>query len=648
MSRDHKPVTISKFGGLWARNPVIETCPDDHFVDCLNTAHNRGGGVKQRPGFPQLTNFGTNIARMVFYQTRNELDALGSISYSRPIVILDTGALLDYYRFPAAAPLITVGAGKVISTASIFGRLYISFRDPAPTSIPLNAAVYIYNGIHPASGGIFRGIGSAPLAVNYAGSALVGGPYVGNNARIVFGVATENDTGYIIPPSNYQVTPVGSPDPNWWGNAGYNLFFATGPAGTVARHIIASKAITGAYSGNPLDYPLYRVTRIPDNVTVNYNFATSGLPPNYSWDNYLNVTADDLINQLDPVLGGINLIEYNGRLVVLGPYDDRNLIRVSKSGEPESFSATSGFKITDMTDPTGVKNAVVFNGNLYLFKTRRTIVTRDNGDEVSTWDMEVIDPAIGTGPLGIASILSHKGSGPEGFLVASQSGIFLFNGVYQKPELTYKIENLWSRINITYFDIVELAIDPIKKIIYCGIPIDGAASVNALIVGDYNEGMDPKTIKWSLWKFLDTGPTGGILVYDTPSAAPLPVTLMAVGARTIYRDDAALVDIGGTAFSSEFVFSHIRPYHGLSHFNKINIRASGTGGITFQFYTKDVVALSSQFTHNLGDLGRERDYLLNHINEELRIRVLSVGSPDYEVKRLDVFYSPIWNERPRV
>jgi len=647
MSRDHEPVTIDQFKGLWARNPIIESCPKDHFVDCYNIGYVRGGGFRPRPGFNQWVNFGAPIARLVFYQTRNEVDALGSISYARLVVMMQSGSVFDYFRFPGAAALEVLAAGTIMSAASIFNRLFLSYRNPA-TGVALNHSVMVYNGIHPTSGGIYRAIAGAPIAPGYGG-AIVGGPYVGNNATIIFGIAHEMDTGYIIPPSTYHVRTAGAgqPDPNFWGNPQYNLTFGVGPAGTVARHIIASKAITGNYSGTPTDYPLYRVHRIPDNVTVNHNFSTSGIPPNYAWDNYLNVTADDLINQLNPVLGGINMIEYNGRLVILGPYDDKNLIRVSKSGEPESFSATSGFKITDMADPTGVKNAVVYNKNLYLFKTRRTLVTRDNGDEVSTWEIDTIDPSIGTGPLGVAPILSHKGAAPEGFLVASQGGIYLFNGVYQKPELTYKIEDYWNRINNAYFDLVELTIDPIDKLIYCAVPIDGVASVNVIIVGDYSEGLDPKTIKWSIWQILETGPIGGMMIYDSPSAAPLPVTAMGVGNFLVLKDKTQVVDLGGTAYSSSAVFSHIRPGLGQSHFNKINLRAYGTGTLLFQFYNKDAIVLTQSFNHALGDLGRERDYLLNHINEELRIRVSSVGSPNYEFRRMEVFHKPLWLERPR-
>src|SRR5215831_11915930 len=71
--REHSPVTIDKFNGLWDRGDVEEV-PLDHFTDCQNIQFPSGATFATRDGIGLNQSIGaplSSILRMYNYPTQN-------------------------------------------------------------------------------------------------------------------------------------------------------------------------------------------------------------------------------------------------------------------------------------------------------------------------------------------------------------------------------------------------------------------------------------------------------------------------------------------------------------------------------------------------------------------------------------------------
>ena len=168
------------------------------------------------------------------------------------------------------------------------------------------------------------------------------------------------------------------------------------------------------------------------------------------------------------------------------------------------FNKLAGFLICDPFETEGVKGALEFRDNLYIFKGKpgQTYTTRDNSYEPSTWSMVNIDSGIGADYNCASKFLNESGSNSDFFLVADQGGLYPFNGIYLDPRfaLSFKIERIWKRINKNYMYKTQLVLDPKKKLIYVLVVLDNATEPNHLLVGDYSNGFDWKRIRWHIWK----------------------------------------------------------------------------------------------------------------------------------------------------
>jgi hypothetical protein len=110
-------------------------------------------------------------------------------------------------------------------------------------------------------------------------------------------------------------------------------------------------------------------------------------------------------------------------------------------------------------------------------------------------------------------------------LVGDLSGLILFNGVYARPELSWKIEDYWYSLHRNEFRRMQIVNDSISKRIWIVLPpstqtiitpfqeYDRAAVPltitppanpyqTQILHADYSEaGLDAKTIKWANWKY---------------------------------------------------------------------------------------------------------------------------------------------------
>jgi hypothetical protein len=236
--RDHQPFVLDEWKGLYRR--ADSNTPVDHLVSAVQVEP-RQGGIGTRRGFAQAYATGTGqvsqfqefirstgTQRFIWYDenTRGLYDT-GSVT---PTVAIDT------------APVGTIG----FSMISLYDRAYIAYHNYSTGIASTNLKVYYE---YPAGSGtwIFRdALGSAPSVGTFAAANSVTAGVISAGTHL-FKVAYETNTGFITPASS-AISYVAT------GGFACDLTnIPTGPANTVARHILVTKAIA-TYSGNPEEY----------------------------------------------------------------------------------------------------------------------------------------------------------------------------------------------------------------------------------------------------------------------------------------------------------------------------------------------------------------------------------------------------------
>lgn len=315
------------------------------------------------------------------------------------------------------------------------------------------------------------------------------------------GVVYETDTGYLT-----------APGPEFKGGQTYvntktsirvsNI--PIGPSYVKKRHLISTKRID-SYNGDQNGYQYFFIPEgnIDDNTT------TEKVVKYYDAD--LLDDASHLIDNFSEIPAGVSLNTYHSRLVVVGEYgttesltgiqppqvDNRSIARISAPGEPEAISKVDGLIIAPL-DGNPLTNCQEFRDVLYLFKKTRTYGYSDNEDVPSSWREQVIDQGVGAHAHGIAAVLDSGGVNIDFLLIADLSGLMIFNGVYARPELSWKIEDYWRSLNRNEFRSLQIVNDSLNKKIWIALP---PPARNTILHANYGDGLDAKNIKWSKWYF---------------------------------------------------------------------------------------------------------------------------------------------------
>lgn len=629
MARKSNPIVFDKFNGLWVRGPVDKT-PRDHFSDCLNTIY-ADAEVGTRDGTSEYLGI-DNIVYMALYKPNPVGGSFSGTNVPRIIALNNVGELYDVL-LSTSVPIYTNADMTSFGFANFFGRCYIS---PSNGRTGLeNEKLKVYDGT------TFRNAGGSTPTVPMVVS-LGATPGNCDPGTYILSYAFETSTGFITRPA-VPFTYI-------------DLFGATsidvdtlpiGPSGTVARWIISTKAIIRESLASPPNVaeaeflPLYFVTRIGNNVDTTANLSF--------FDEQLIDEANYLFTQLEEIPAGVGLLDYKGRLVSYGEFDDPSLVRVSEPGEPEAFSETSGFLITDPADNTGVRCCTEFRSTLHVYKQSRGYITEDNGEEASTWQVINFEKSIGTEPNGIADILDAKGSSSEGFILCSLGAIYFFNGVFLEPELSYKIRDLWKgRINEEVFYLIQAVNDPINKRLYILVPLDGAEELSHIIYGDYRNGLDATNIKWSIWQF-DEAPTSLLAYTDFTDNVPNLVTrisftsnIRTLNINTPSNDDGAAVD-------SHATLAPTRSSYGISQFERARFTITGPADVALTVYGIDNVKSANLTTLSVPLApGREYAQLMNFISEQMQLKFrCNTLNQMYKINNIAIDASEYSDEHPR-
>lgn len=480
--RDHEPITISEFNGLWARGDPDNT-PLDHFQDCENIKYIGVNSFKTRDGIGILQNLKiplSDIKRFYNYPTVNgntlivlafnSLTNIGSIHHVIDSTttygpILSIVGMTDFAFFPYA------------------GRAYISpFNTFSVGGLNiekglLNEFLYVYAG----DGTNARKAAGNPLS----GSLTIANGAVGHtdSGFHLFAFVAETKSGYLTSPG--AIT-------GFTTSSGLSVSFGTVPTSgnpnIVKRHLVATKVINN-YNGDTQGYQFFFIP----NATIN-NDTDTFLNNISFFDADLLEDAFHLIDNFSEIPAGAVLTLYHNRLCLATTFNDISLILVSAVGEPEAISQIDGLIVVP-PDGNPITNAQELRDVFYVMKRSRTVSYPDNDDVPSSWPLVTVDNALGTFVHGIATVLDSGSSSIDFLIICTFQGISLFNGRYITPELSWKIDSYWKSLNRNEFHNIQIVNAPIQKELYVILP------TRKLLVGNYANGFDPKNFRWAPWSF---------------------------------------------------------------------------------------------------------------------------------------------------
>lgn len=487
--RGHDPILIEQFNGLWARGDADST-PPDHFVDCNNIQYIESGFATRdaiEPFYNPRADGVRKIVRMYTFNTSTD-DGL--------ITLDDSG---NFYHvipgIPSATFILNVPNAEDFAMAAANDRAYITPFNQAG----LNDFLYVYNGNGlPAR----KAGGNPPVDADGALAAANSGTAGNVEAGIhIFGVVYETDSGF-----DTQIGPDTLPTVTASGTKKVDLsnIPVSPSAAVVARRVVASKAINPAlFTGDTRGYELFFVP----GGEISNNTSTT-LTVNF-YDVELLESASNLLDIRSSIISGSCLTFYHDRLVLGNPYNLPYVAYVSEIGQYEAFNAVDGL-IEVSADGLGITVAQEYRDILYVFKINETIGFSDNGDVPSSWPSTVVDEGLGAGIHGVCYVDTRGGASSEFLLLENYSGIYIFNGTFQRPELSYKIKDLWlSFTQNTVARNVQFYNNVLISVIYINIPED-----KFILIGDYANGMTSEVIRWSKWIF-DVQPDT-ITLFDKP------------------------------------------------------------------------------------------------------------------------------------
>lgn len=460
--RDHNPITIDDFNGYYNRGD-IDSVPIDHFSACNNVKYSQSS-VLTRDGIGPYLGY-KNVVRVY--------------PYNQSLLILDIdGNIYHTDRASPFTPILSVSGMTDFGFAKISNRAYLT-----PNGVT-NSFIYVYT------------YGSASPARKAAGVAPLTAPVVtigpaGNVEQgvHVFAVVYETDTGFLtgLSPRAQLAFPDGATRASLEIPVSPDLFVSK-------RHVVATKAIDPAdFTGNLDGYQFFFVTdgEVSNNTatTVDVNF----------YDAELLEDASHLEDLLDEIPNCAGLGSYHNRMIAWsfpqGSGGEKiSLIRVSDVNEPEAMNEVDGI-IEIARDGRPITYCQELRDVLYIFKQTRTMAATDNNDVPSSWPEIVIDEGIGSVAHGVGTVMDAGGINIDFLLVSNFTGINLFNGAYQLPELTWKIRNAWPNSDRASFVKLQLVVNSQDRVLYVVYP-DGS-----IMFGDYNNGLDAKSIKWAPWTF---------------------------------------------------------------------------------------------------------------------------------------------------
>jgi len=633
--RDHEPLTIEDFNGYYSRGDA-EKVPPDHFIETNNIQFESGNNFKTR--------FGIDPYQIPISIALDDVQRIHpyTMQSQQSMLVLTTGGRIHHVLSPTIVhmdifvrPLMTD-----FNSVSWAGRAYITpfFTNSNNQEVGLQSEfLYVY-------------MGTGVAARKAAGLAPTGPPLIATASGVgfselgfhLFAVVYETDTGYLtaLGPSVFGGATSVS---NTIGFDITNIPVSPDPA-VIRKHIVATKFITD-YNGNQDGYEFFFV---PGGDML--NAVTTKHVDFFDLD--LLEEASRLIDNFSEIPAGVGLTTYHGRLVLTTTFTDISIAYVSHPGEPEAFDQIDGLLIVPL-DGKPITNCQEYRDVLYLFKNTRTYGYSDNQDVPSTWTSFIVDEGIGAPVHGISTVLDSGGVNVDFLLIADYSGIMLFNGGYDRPELTWKISDFWFGLDRTQFRRIELINDSISQVLYCVLPTE----VGTILVGNYQNGMNAKELRWSKWtydipirSFELINTTTIILGSSGASNSGLYTVVTNKTNDTLYdhSDVVTVVKIPNPLV--RFAYTNVSEGENIIHVGSIRIRANGTGNLRMRLLSLDDILIKTLVPLPMTTTSdRQPTRLANFMSQRISLEMSTTAINEiFKINRVILFAKEVFVEFPSV
>lgn len=471
--RDHSPITLDEFNGLWDRGDN-DTTPLDHFTEATNIQY-FDGGFETRDGINLYQTVSDKISNVLRIHPYTMMTGL-------TLLVLDAGGNIHHVVSASVVHnnILSIPEMTDFNVVSWAGRAYITPFDTDANGIEKgldDEFLYVYKGDGVTAR---KAAGNPPTGTVTIANGIAGDMDAGLH---LFGVVFESDTGWLSSPAAFN---------QFTTTANTTVSFSNIPVSAQSfvtkRHIVATIKLTN-FNGDLDGYQYFFIpgATIEDNVTTVLNNVGF-------FDIDLLEDASHLLDNFSEIPAGVGLCTYHGRLCLTTTHDDISIAYLSEAGEPEAINQVDGLLIVPL-DGNPITTCTEFRDVLYVFKPGRTVGYSDNNDVPATWQMFVVDEAQGSPVHGIASVLSAGSVNVDYLLIGNFTGVRLFDGGFQNPELSYKIVDFWFALDKTDFRAIEIANNTVTKKFYIVLP-DGT-----ILFCDYNQGLDFESVKWAHWTY---------------------------------------------------------------------------------------------------------------------------------------------------
>ena len=629
--QEFQKLTIDEFKGLFNRGSLDET-PQDHATRISNMRFGRGE-IRTREGLNGSFSFTHPTVRMFL--------ATPSTGVYSLITCDGQGTI---YRWDSQTKTETVFYQQSgitdFAALNMFGRTYVLPIGPAGNTMRLQ----VWDGTN----AVRDALGLPPAQTFTASDGASGNVDPGVHKIAVSFITNSYFTTRPGPEVSGNFQPVVYTAPG--GKMIHLDGIPTGGPNVVGRQILVTQAGQETF---------YYLTTINDNTTTTADLDF--------FDTDLVLSADSLFDLRHYVDAGIGdyggIFKYHSRMVVwgriiptanntdLGP----DMVLFSEPGEPEAFNKVHGFvQLPTEFDGNYVRGVAELRDTLYFTKGVGVLSTQDNLDNPNTWPVTRVDGGVGSGFYGTSTIVASQTSlsASEIITLADIGGLYIFNGVVQQPPITWKIDAIWKRITKTgIFNQVTVAHDPFEQMIYILVPLDGSTQANYLIVGDYNEGLDYESIRWTIYNFqFKPRAISMINMLDMMGEFNYHLRVASDGDSIYKLDKSVNLDLGATLPSYYQTF--LASYGNVGIFRALNVRAEGPVTATFAtpYVNGEVCAQDEQRRQSIGQIclldtpGLEYTRQINFTSEKMAVKLLS-DNP-FRIQRLDIYGKVQFQTRP--
>lgn len=343
---------------------------------------------------------------------------------------------------------------------------------------------------------------------------------------------------------------------------------------------------------------------------------------------------------------------------VVGVYGPRTIYITQINGVPQAYASDPDNPQYITADQhvlylPGFKAMITFfqHGPVaYFLGPHWTYAYQDTGTTPVEWpSAQLVDGSIGTlSPLGV-SVNASRGFAA----VADVAGLYIFEGgSYSELPLSYMVEPDWKRINWAAAAKVQVMDNPDKRQIYVLAPLDGATTPSHVLMFDYTEGLDPESVKYSLWDINGYNP-GAACILQNPTTSVLELWIGnsvagKVGRQMNSKDGSPYADFTTGAINWQHETALLpgltERIGSIYHFYAEQVRATGSGNLNATIYGLDRTK-SVSWTNPVALTGTPgQAYTVRHPrlrSESASIRfTTNAANQCCSLSALDMFYAP--------